>query len=256
MCTLTIQRDADFVRVTMNRDERHERIETGLYSDGWRHSMLFPEDSESRGTWIGVNASGVILCLLNRYDRPSAPVGDSRGRIIVDALALGDFSDIETWLCTAFRPDRYNPFSLFVIGGQRLLRLDWTGARWNHLALAVQPWLMVTSSSENIAEVTYYRQRQFERWLNDGAPFYSGIPGFHFQHDPTAPEKSVLMSRVHSQTKSLTQITLFEHHAQMLYLPRTALNEWVSGGNLDDAGALRAELDLTLTIPDTYPADA
>ena len=243
MCTVTIQRDKDIVRVTMNRDERHERIETGLYSDGTQHALLFPEDGSSGGTWIGVNADGVMACLMNRYDQPPEPSRISRGSIVVDALARGEIAHIEYWLRNGFRPVRFNPFTLFVVTCQRTLCLEWTSATCQWLDLPVQPWIMVTSSSENAVAVTHYRQRQFEHWLKQGAPFRNGIAGFHFQHDAAALDRSILMSRPHSHTKSLTQITLSETKAQMVYLPQTVLGAWAAGDTSDEAAACDGELE-------------
>lgn len=243
MCTLTIQRDAAMVRVTMNRDERYERIETGLRQDD-HTQMLFPEDGLSGGSWIGVNAEGVIVCLMNRYDSLPNVSLSSRGRIVIDALSLGGIKQVLSWLQCHFKPGAYNPFSLFVVSEHLTSRMDWTGEVWNEEYLPLKPWTMVTSSAEDWVAVADYREQQFSQWLSEGAEFVRGVAGFHFQSDPMRMNQSVLMQRAQSHTKSITQIALAGEQVYVTYLPRSAVNAWSSPVSEDQLGVMRARLNL------------
>ena len=78
MCTLTVSRDAERLRVTMNRDEARSRAEEHpptRTAEGGSPPILCPRDGQRGGTWIGVNGAGLVGCLLNLYEaeNPDAP---------------------------------------------------------------------------------------------------------------------------------------------------------------------------------------
>ena len=69
MCTVSIVNRGDSILVTMNRDERRERSEEGMFS--YRKQgvdLLFPRDGLAGGSWIACSERGELACLLNRYD--------------------------------------------------------------------------------------------------------------------------------------------------------------------------------------------
>ncbi len=227
MCTVTIKRDADSVCVTMNRDEQRDRSEAGLSNTILNNvAMAFPQDGLSKGTWIGVGQQGVILCLMNRYDQAADPAAESRGNIIPDALAKGDFTEIIAWLEEGLAVATYNPFTLFVISMQHSIRFDWTGQHWHVEQLSSQVWYMATSSSEDSQQVSEYRAAQFDRWLRTRESYNNDFPLYHFQHDHQLPRQSVLVSRPKVHTKSITQVVMTSQQADIKYLPEDALTPY------------------------------
>lgn len=227
MCTLTILRDDDGVCVTMNRDERRDRIELGLKSQVNSISKsYFPEDKTSGGTWIGINNSGVILCLLNRYDCLADPERSSRGEIVPAGLGNGSAREVTTWFDKKIVYSRYNPFTLIMITECSTLRMDWTGTELFKEELSVDSTLMATSSSVETNEVIRYRQSQFLDWQKQGILNRKNIPSFHFQQDKNDTSYSVLMARDTTHTKSITQITLTEIEARIAYFDSELVQSW------------------------------
>jgi len=226
MCTLTILRDDHGVRVTMNRDERRDRFEGGLQSQvNAKRKIYYPEDKSSGGTWLGINDSGVILCLLNRYDCVADPEKPSRGEIVPAALSNGSAREVNTWLNKEFDYSRYNPFTLMLVTQFSTLRIDWTGTELLREALSVDS-TMATSSSVDTHEVIRYRQNQFLDWQEQGAPEQKKIPSFHFQQDKNDTSCSVLMARDSTHTKSITQITLADTEARIAYFDSELVQSW------------------------------
>lgn len=227
MCTLTISREGRRVCVTMNRDERRDRVELGLRSQlNANNKIIFPVDKASGGTWIGINDSGVIACLLNRYDCLADPKNASRGEIIPTALSKGSIGEAHTWLNKDFDCSRYSPFTLMLLTQLNTLRVDWTGKELFEEELSVDNTMMVTSSSVDTREVIRYRESQFVDWKNQGKPGQKNIPSFHFQQDKNDTSRSVLMARDITHTKSITQITMADTEARIDYFNDALVQAW------------------------------
>ncbi len=222
MCTLTILRDEGRVLVTMNRDDLAGRPEAAPAE--WpsaKPTFVAPKDLQAGGTWIGVHADGVIACLLNRYDR--APVGrTSRGSIVLEAMRNVSVDDA----CNALKAldhTAYSPFTCNLVGYDSSTRLDWTGAHLKHTdLLATGDIIMVTSSSWQFDEVKAPREGLFRRVWANGDAGADRIATFHSRrnsaHDAWAP----MMQRPQSQTKSVTQVEVTAHGAEMRYWTRDA----------------------------------
>ncbi|WP_460226503.1 NRDE family protein [Aurantivibrio infirmus] len=218
MCTLTISRDRQSVCVTMNRDERRDRTESGLVSRVSSESRIyFPEDKPSGGTWIGLNDSGVILCLMNRYDCPADSDKASRGEIIPAALSCGDFVTMVNWLNNHFDYSRYNPFTLVLVTSELTLRIDWSGQYFTQEEVSIDDIFMATSSSVDTQRVIRYRQKQFVEWQRSRGADLKGIPGFHLQQDNDDTSSSVFMARDTTHTKSITQVKMSDSEAKITY---------------------------------------
>ncbi len=117
MCTLAIyfqaSRDLPVV-VAANRDEFYDRPATPptrLGDDPW---IVGGHDTRAGGTWLGINARGLIVGVLNR--RTSAaldPTRRSRGLLCLDALhadAVGSAAD----RVQSQPGGAYNPFNLLL----------------------------------------------------------------------------------------------------------------------------------------------
>ncbi|MDH3285426.1 MAG: NRDE family protein, partial [Acidobacteriota bacterium] len=70
MCTATWLFEDDGYQLLFNRDESRARGrgEPARQFRAGDAIALAPRDSDFGGSWIGVNAGGVSLCILNRYE--------------------------------------------------------------------------------------------------------------------------------------------------------------------------------------------
>jgi hypothetical protein len=204
----------------MNRDDVIERPESGprLWS---KHGSTFaaPIDLQAGGVWIGVNAHGVIACLLNRYDA-GAPVGvSSRGAVVVDAMRASAATEALKRL-QALDHLLYSPFTCIVLSLTAGVRFDWDGAHAQAAALdEASPW-MTTSSSWALDEVRKRRQALFAAtWSQPGDPD-SKISAFHCRSVEGGDAWAPMMKRESSQTKSVTQVEVGSGRATMKYWRR------------------------------------
>ena len=121
MCTLAIyfQASADFpLVVAANRDEfyrRPARAPAVLTNDPW---IVAGKDLVAQGTWLGVNAHGLIAGLLNRRTATAPdPTRRSRGLLCLEALHEACVDSAATRACA--EPGlRYNPFNLLLASPQ------------------------------------------------------------------------------------------------------------------------------------------
>jgi uncharacterized protein with NRDE domain len=90
LCTLTVYNDriANRLLVGFNRDEKRTRqteipIQHSFFPSG---GVISPKDVESGGTWIALNQSGLLFCLLNVNEpadlKPAQGNLKSRGGLI------------------------------------------------------------------------------------------------------------------------------------------------------------------------------
>ena len=160
---------------------------------------------------MGVNEHGVVACLLNFYLPGESLLPDtsgryrSRGEIIPRALALGSMDDVLAWITAEFDPALYPSFALHLISPDRNLRFTWVkeGAMERHVIPS--GWTVFSSSGWDSAEVARWREEQFQRWLEQGAPTNGSLPAFHVLQESGHEERSPLMKRPWSATRSITQ---------------------------------------------------
>jgi hypothetical protein len=232
MCTVTVNRSAGDVLLTMNRDEQRSRAPEKPPRLVGRHGRLpawiGPADGERGGTWIAANDHGVTACLLNAYapqdlelfGREDVP---SRGHIIPE-LMKHDPDGARDWLTERFDPSPYPSFTLVVVapGSADVFawRLDGGVA---HSGLP-EGWSVVTSSFWRTEEVVPWRQREFARWRQRGAACVHGLPSFNLLEVPGRLEWSPFMTRPISLTRSVTQVEVSRetHTLRMRYWRREA----------------------------------
>jgi uncharacterized protein with NRDE domain len=224
MCTLTVLRERDRVLVTMNRDDVAARPEAA--PTHWPHTkptFVAPKDMQAGGTWIGVNADGVIACLLNRYD--SAPPGrTSRGSIVPEALRASSVDGARNAL-TMIDHSAYSPFTCVVVSRNGATRLDWTGATLTHTDLAADDTIMLTSSSWKFDEVKAQREALFQRVWSNGRDAADRVATFHARRETAHDAWAPMMQRPQTETKSVTQVELSPLGAEMRYWTRDAAIE-------------------------------
>lgn len=230
MCTLTVCVEDGAYSLTMNRDELLERGESGLHQyDEGDKAILYPRDAQAGGTWVGVNARGVTLCLLNRYDGHYRPDCPSRGELIPAGLRCGDEQGVRRWL-NALNPEPYNPFSLVLISQAGVSRLLWDGRQALRDQPEAAPWFFMTSSGERFNEVEAKRRRQFDQWRQSGQPFVGAFPAAHLTCDPDDPGSSILVERSYAHSKSVVRIEVRDKQLELNYLFPESLQNWRQAG--------------------------
>ena len=246
MCTLTILRNLNSCIVTMNRDERIARHESGRLQEENHHSttLIYPLDDKELGTWVAANSHGMVGCLLNRYQSSHAEDKISRGKLIPLALQNNNIDEAAQSIL-ALDLNEYNPFDLFLIDTKRTLHLQWGGDSNNadfvneaelvsdkeFIEIETSEF-MFSSSSLKTEEVLSYRKVQFDHWLQNFKSekttnqlvSQSILKSFHSKQDVRYKTHAVLMEREHSHTKSISQIEIGTDEVRVDYYPKVLLS--------------------------------
>ncbi len=100
-----------------NRDEAYARPFRGPVA--WPGDTVFwaPRDEQAGGTWLGVNANGLIAAITNRSRLPERPGLPSRGALVTGALAQPSLDAARAWLQEELQGAARNPFQLCVLHG-------------------------------------------------------------------------------------------------------------------------------------------
>ena len=213
MCTLTWWREDDRYGVRFNRDESVRRSvalpPSIREAEGCRY--ICPVDPDGGGTWIWVNETGVVACVLNNYtaieNSPAGPI--SRGILLSSLAPAVSVSGLERRM---ERVDcgRYRGFFLFGCDGENTVLFSWDGAA---LTKQPAPSCPVTTSGFLPAEVTAYRVKQYRDQVTDGSgPLPQKLASYHQTHAPDFPAHSVLMARPDARTVSLSAIVVARDH--------------------------------------------
>jgi len=218
MCTVTILRSGDTLRVGCNRDERRGRAAAypPFISLAGRLQVLAPQDPEGRGTWIAANSAGLVFVLLN------VSGGRERGRrsrgLVIPALA-GSRTLVEA--VSGLRDlsiDDFAPFRLVVADSTHVVELASDAGDWDARVHNMQRPLLFTSSSLGDALVDGPRRHLFETML--GSPGTSAQQdAFHAHRWRDRPAVSVHMSRPDACTVSTTMVEVAPRELRMTYLP-------------------------------------
>ena len=227
MCTLSLFKHNHQLIVTMNRDESRERHEAGLKEQEYNNiHTLFPVDGLAGGTWFGINDTGVVMALLNRYQDPQVQGAPTRGQIIPTALAKGNYHRILNHL-NSVDFSGFNPFDLFLIELEYQHHFSWNGQVMTitqHHENAMQ----FSSSGVDTDLVLAKRQAHFEQKLAQQKTWESLqiLEQLHLYQDPQETSYSVLMDRPHTHSKSICQVHLRAEDCQFAYYPESSLTLW------------------------------
>ena len=144
MCTLVLQQEPGaLLAVSGNRNELLRRPALGpRVLDG----VLAPHDALAGGTWLGLNARGLFVCVTNRRGAQLDPKRKSRGLLVLEALQAGSARALRTAL-DELRGDRHNGFHLVYADLQDAFATWSDGTALQHLALAPHQVHLITERS-------------------------------------------------------------------------------------------------------------
>ena len=70
-----------------------------------------PRDEKAGGTWLGLTARGLFVCVTNRRGAAPDPARRSRGLLVLEALRKPDAASVREW-AAMIPPKEYNGFHL------------------------------------------------------------------------------------------------------------------------------------------------
>lgn len=222
MCTVTVLPHARGVRLISNRDELRSRAmaEPPALRRAGRRVALWPRDPESGGTWVGVNAAGIAMTLLNRNppDRRAASGAlRSRGTIIPRLLRFGRL-DAVLDEASRLAATEFEPFTLVIVERGALAVVENHRGRLSLTSRRLRRPVLFTSSSLGDHLVTRPRRDLFRRLVERAASPLRGQAAFHRHRWPQRPEISVWMTRPDASTVSHTVIDLTARGARLRYV--------------------------------------
>ena len=227
MCTVTIvptgARDAGAFRMACSRDEHHGRPPAQPPQQRAIHGMqtLLPIDPVSDGTWVGVNAHGLALTLLNyNLVDPPSDRDQSRGSVIPRLLSASSVDEVAQ-LAASVQASRMMPFRLVACDGRSVML--WRSTEPIEQA-EVLPWsgepMMWTSSGLGDHFVEAPRRALFEsRFGDDPAAHLDEQAAFHRHQWPGREHLSVCMHRDDACTVSYTLVDVDPTNVTMTYHP-------------------------------------
>jgi hypothetical protein len=223
MCTLSWAPLHGGYALAMNRDERRTRSrarppEAIRVRD---IPVLMPTDPDGGGSWISVNARGVSLALLNRYEESPTDLSGpftSRGLLVRDLAGSATQDDVRNEL-DRMALGSYRPFVLacLSIGGAPQI-FEWDGVR---LALSgvTQPGLVRASSGSDQVEAERARSALFRAAAEEsGGLSPAQLERLHRSHLPRKGPLSICMHRDEAATVSLSLITAFPNKISIFYV--------------------------------------
>jgi hypothetical protein len=94
-----------------------------------RADVVAGRDELAGGTWMGINTTGVVACVLNRHGTLGpAPDKRSRGELVLEALDHADARDAARAL-SQIDPNAYRPFNLLIADNRDAWWLALTAVR-------------------------------------------------------------------------------------------------------------------------------
>lgn len=104
--------------VAANRDEHLDRASSPPRLWPGNPSFVAPRDDVAGGTWLGLNKRGLFVGVTNRFGVPRDPRRESRGTLVLEALAESSPQSLHRRLA-ALSPARFNAFHLFYADRSR-----------------------------------------------------------------------------------------------------------------------------------------
>ena len=216
MCTLSWLPAGAGYHVFYNRDERRSRARGEAPRAGMARGVQFlaPRDPESGGTWIVVNALGITVCLLNRYqDAVTAEPGPrSRGSLVMGLADLAAVEDLPGRVAADRLPD-YAPFTTVAFDGVHACLAAWNGSELT-MRRHDRPGLVETSTAVDGAAVHATRRRLFDSERLS----VERLTALHRSHLPRKGSASVCMHRDDAGTVSFSHIAVSPEDVRFRYV--------------------------------------
>ncbi|HZR07760.1 MAG TPA: NRDE family protein [Myxococcales bacterium] len=109
MCTLVLlRREGELLAISGNRNELLSRPASGPRVG---NGVLAPRDELAHGSWLGLNAHGLFVCVTNRRGAMVDPSRKSRGLLVLESLQARSARGLHQAL-RELRGDRHNGFHL------------------------------------------------------------------------------------------------------------------------------------------------
>jgi hypothetical protein len=220
MCTLAWLPRTDGLSLWHSRDERRTRgwAVPPMVEHGNHVAWISPRDSDSGGTWVGVNTFGVVVGIANLFvaGEPVPPARKvSRGLLVQQLLDSPSTLQVERRM-RAMDLLSFEPFTLVSVetGAPPLI------LRWDRSMLSrIQPLgtaLLVTSAGGN-QDIEQARLRLFE---SEGAAKLTPARVEElYRAPPGGNDSSVCVHRAEVSTVSLTKIEVTPSHVFLTYTP-------------------------------------
>jgi uncharacterized protein with NRDE domain len=212
MCTLIVARDvfdANPLVIAANRDEFLSRP-AGSFRlwEGTTPGLFAPVDLKAGGTWLGINDSGVVAAITNRFGTPPDPSRKSRGELVPLALKGTTVVDALARVAAESATD-FNPFHLLIADRSEAVVI-WSDGHTTHQETCPPGFTIITERS--YGESPPPREMCLDALLTDVKEpgELAGLLAFHH------PERSIDGICVHAQsmgygTRSSTIIALGDH---------------------------------------------
>jgi uncharacterized protein with NRDE domain len=191
MCTLLVAANVISghpLVVVANRDEQLDRPSSPPLL--WPGGFLAPRDDQAGGTWLGINAHGVFVGVMNRYLGPREPTRRSRGDLVTEALALASARAIHEAMATV-PATRHNGFHLVYADTREVLATLSDGETLAQVALG--DGLHALSERSFCAGDDRARRAHIERsWSRAQAATFepAALISVLAEHDPADPLSS------------------------------------------------------------------
>ncbi len=215
MCTMTWMYQKGGYELFFNRDEAKTRLiafpptvrsENGV-------SFIAPIDADAGGTWMGVNAFGVSVCLLNGFGHIDRQRTDyvSRGALVMSLLDVSS-ADMAKQKIGKMDLTTFRPFSLVVLEpGQPVISRIWDGVC---VRVEEEVSCPLISSSFRLQDVVEHRQDLFQ-YLD--VQETKALEDFHRSHAPEVGPFSVCMHRDDVHTVSLSRVVVTQEQVAFYY---------------------------------------
>ncbi|GIX46938.1 MAG: hypothetical protein KatS3mg131_1149 [Candidatus Tectimicrobiota bacterium] len=171
MCLLMVihryVRDYPLV-LAANRDEYYDRPAQGPQRLATAPAVWGGRDLRAGGTWLGVNAHGLVVGLTNRRLQPEQendPRRRSRGLLCLEALRCRSAAEAAAWLAQQ-PPDQYNPCNLMLVDAHQAF---WVAYEGKATVQALAPGVHLLANG-NLNDVTTARIQRARHLLQRLAP--------------------------------------------------------------------------------------
>lgn len=242
MCTVTFLPTKTGFVLTHNRDEAPGRSPEGISQEKiGSKNLIFPRDTQARGTWIAAAESGKIACLLNGAFVKHAhqpPYRRSRGLVLLDFFEFEQPDEFfENYLLDGIEPFTFLFFEK-NLEKKRAIELRWDGLARHLKNLPTDAPHFWCSSTLYPPEMQAVRQQVFQNWLfekNEKPPadLAHSILHLHKTGSVGDSENDFVMNRAgRVRTVSITQVVFSEEKIWMAY------HDLLAGGGRSRAASI------------------